>query len=91
MAERPVAVIGLCYYSWHYQGIPKQGRYKGYEFGVYIKENVNYISAVENAHPEHRHLWREVPGRNKHSKALVSVIYNSELMLCSALKVGWIV
>lgn len=33
------------------------------------------------AHPELEHLWIEVPGRNKYSRALVGVIYNSERML----------
>ena len=27
------------------------------------------------------HLWLEIPGRNKYSKALVGVIYNSERIL----------
>ena len=32
---------------------------------------------TENLLPELEHLWREVPGRNKHNKVLVGVIYRS--------------
>ena len=56
---------------------------RGGGVGVYIKENINYKHRrdIENAHPELEHLWIEVPGRNKYSRALVGVIYNSERML----------
>ncbi|PFX24876.1 hypothetical protein AWC38_SpisGene10518 [Stylophora pistillata] len=36
---------------------------------------------IEKAHPELEHLWIEVPGRNKYSRAPVGVIYNSKPML----------
>ena len=56
---------------------------RGGGVGVHIKENINYKRRrdIENAHPELEHLWIEVPGRNKYSRALVGVIYNSERML----------
>ena len=56
---------------------------RGGGVGVYIKENINYkrLRDIENAHPELKHLWIEVPGRKKYSRALVGVIYNSERML----------
>ena len=56
---------------------------RGGGVGVYIKENINYKSRrdIENAHPELEHLWIEVLGRNKYSRALVGVIYNSERIL----------
>ena len=56
---------------------------RGGGVGVYIKENINYKRRcdIENAHPELEHLWIEVPGRNKYSRPLVGVIYNSERML----------
>ena len=51
---------------------------RGGGVGVYVKENINYKRRrdIENAHPELEHLWIEVPGRNKYSRALVGVIYN---------------
>ena len=56
---------------------------RGGGVGVYMKENINYKRRrdIENAHPELEHLWIEVPGRSKCSRALVGVIYNSERML----------
>ena len=56
---------------------------RGGGVGVYIKENINYKRrrVIENGHPELKHLWIEVPGRKKYSRALVGVIYNSERML----------
>ena len=56
---------------------------RGGGVGVYIKENINYKHRrdIENAHPELEHLWIEVPGCNKYSRALVGVIYNFECML----------
>jgi len=56
---------------------------RGGGVGVYIKENINYKRRrdIENAHPELEHLWMEMPGRNKYSRALVGVIYNPERML----------
>ena len=51
--------------------------------GVYIKENIIYKRrrGIENAHPELEHVWIEVPGRNKCSRALVGVMYISERIL----------
>ena len=56
---------------------------KGGGCGAYIKENINYKRRrdIENLFPELEHLWLEVPGRNKHSKALVGVIYRSNLIM----------
>ena len=56
---------------------------RGGGVGVYIRENINYKRRrdIENAHPELEHLWTEVPGRNRYSRALGGVIHNSERML----------
>ena len=54
--------------------------------GSYIKDTIKYKRRrdIENLLPELVHLWREVPGRNKHSKALVRVIYRSRRILDDA-------
>ena len=36
---------------------------------------------IEKPHSEMEHLWLEIRGRNKCSKALVGVVYNSELII----------
>lgn len=56
---------------------------KGGGCSTYIKENIKYKwrHDIENLFPELEHLWLEVPGRNKYSKAFVGVIYRSNLML----------
>ena len=41
---------------------------------MFILRKISIISAfrdIENAHPELKHLWIEVPGRKKYSRALV--------------------
>ena len=56
---------------------------KGGGVGVYIRDNVKYKRRedLENMKPELEHLWIEVPGRNKHSKLLLGVMYRSETIL----------
>lgn len=56
---------------------------RGGGVGAYIKDNIKYKrrSDIERAHLDLEHLWLEVPGRNKQSRALVGVIYNSERIL----------
>ena len=52
---------------------------RGLGYGAYIKDTIKYKRKryIENLLAELEHLWREIPGRNKHSKALVEVIYRS--------------
>ena len=35
---------------------------------------------IENIEPDLEHIWLELPGRNRHSKVLLVVIYRSENM-----------
>jgi hypothetical protein len=57
---------------------------KGGGVGAYISETINFKrrSDIESFQPDLEHLWLELPGRNKHSKALIGVIYRSTRMLC---------
>ena len=55
-------------------------------FGVVVLVHTYKISCISGAgtskmFPELEHLWLEVPGRNKHCRALVGVIYRSTLIL----------
>ena len=56
---------------------------RGGGVGAYIKDTIKYKRRhdIENLLPEREHLWIEVPGRNRHSKALVGVIYRSRRVL----------
>ena len=56
---------------------------RGGGVGAYIKDTIKYKRRhdIENLLPELEHLWIEVPGRNRHSKALVGVIYRSRRVL----------
>jgi exonuclease III len=51
--------------------------------GAYISNSINFKRRkdIENLQTDFEHLWFEIPGRNKHSKALIGVIYRSERML----------
>ena len=59
---------------------------KGGGVGAYISETINFKrrSDIESLQPDLEHLWLELPGRNKHSKALIGVIYRSTRMLREA-------
>ena len=54
---------------------------KGGEVGADIKKNVAYTRHfdIEKTQLDLEHLWLELPGRNKHSKLLLGVIYKSDL------------
>ena len=56
---------------------------KGGGVGGYIKENVAYRRRfdIEKTQPDLEQLWMELPGRNKHSKLLLGVIYRSDLLM----------
>lgn len=56
---------------------------KGGGVGVYIRDNVKYKRRkdLENMKLELEHLWIEVPGRNKHSKLFLGVMYRLETIL----------
>ena len=55
--------------------------------GAYINNSIQYKRRkdIEMIQPEMEHLWIEIQGRNKHSKALIGVIYRSERMGLSPL------
>jgi hypothetical protein len=54
--------------------------------GAYISNSIKYKQRkdIENFQTNMEQLWFEVPGRNKHSKALISVIYRSERIQSSS-------
>ena len=54
--------------------------------GAYIKENVAYRRRfdIEKTQPDLEHLWLELPGRNRHSKQLLGVIYRSDLLMTAS-------
>ena len=56
---------------------------KGGGVGAYIHESIQFKRRcdIENLHPDLEHLWLELPGRNKHSKALIGIMYRSKLIL----------
>ena len=52
--------------------------------GCYVSNNItNYKRRkdIERTFPQLEHLWVEIPGKNKHSRVLVGVMYRSELIL----------
>ena len=50
---------------------------KGGGVGSYIRKDTNFKlrKDIKNLQPDLEHLCVEIPGRNKHSKALVEVMY----------------
>ena len=62
---------------------------KGGGVGAYIRNSINFKHRkdIENLQPDLEHLWIEIPGRNRHSKALVGVMYRSTRILSNS---GWI-
>ena len=56
---------------------------RGGGVGAYLRESINFKRRedIEKLQPEFEHLWLEIPGRNKHSKVLVGVIYRSTRIL----------
>jgi hypothetical protein len=59
---------------------------RGGGVGAYISNSIKYKRRkdIENLQPNMEQLWFEVPGRNKHSKALIGVIYRSERIQSSS-------
>ena len=55
---------------------------RGGELGVYLKDAIDFKrrTDIENIEPDLEHIWLEIPGRNKHSKLLLGVMYRSERM-----------
>ena len=53
---------------------------RGGGVGIYIKESIKFKwrTDIESRYSQMEHLWIEVPGRNKNSKALIGTIYRSE-------------
>ena len=53
---------------------------RGVGVGAYISNSIQYRRRkdIEMIQPDMEHLWIEIQGRNKHSKALIGVIYRSE-------------
>ena len=56
---------------------------KGGEVGAYTRDSKEFKHRkdIELLQPDLEHLWLEIPGRNKHSKALLGVFYRSERIL----------
>ena len=56
---------------------------KGGGVGAYSHESIQFKRRcdIENLHPDLEHLWLELRGRNKHSKALIGIMYMSRLIL----------
>lgn len=56
---------------------------KGGGVGAYVRENIKYKRRkdIEEKQPNLEHLWLELPGRNKHSKLLLGVMYRSDKTL----------
>ena len=52
-------------------------RFRGGGVGAYLRDGVSYKrrTDIENMAPELEHLWIEIPGRNRHSKMLLGVLY----------------
>ena len=55
---------------------------KGGGVGAYIHESINFKRRIdiEKRSPDLEHLWLEVPGRNRHSKVLIGIMYRSTPM-----------
>ena len=53
---------------------------RGSGVGAYISDSITFKwrKDIEQLQTQMEHLWIEVPGRNKYSKALIGVIYRSE-------------
>ena len=54
--------------------------------GAYIRNSINFKHRkdIENFQPDLEHLWVEIPGRNRHSKAFVGVMYRSTRILSNS-------
>jgi len=59
-----------------------RNKIRGGGVGAYLREGISYKRRIdiENIAPDIEHLWLEIPGRNKHSKMLLGVLYRSELI-----------
>ena len=53
---------------------------KGGGVGAYIHESIQFKRRcdIENLHPDLEYLWLELPGRNKHRKAFIGIMYRQE-------------
>ena len=62
---------------------------RGGGVGIYIKEYIKFKrrTDIKSRYLQMEHLWIEVPGRNKNSKALIGMIYRSESHINYA---GWL-
>ena len=56
---------------------------KGGGVRAYIHESINFKRRIdiEKRSPDLEHLWLEVPGRNRHSKVLIGIMYRSTRIL----------
>ena len=57
-------------------------RYWGGGVGAYLRDGVSYKrrTDIDNMAPELEHLLIEIPGRNRHSKMLLGVLYRSNFI-----------
>lgn len=55
---------------------------RGGDVGAYLREGISYKRRIdiENIAPDLEHLFLEIPGRNKHIKMLLGVLFRSELI-----------
>ena len=55
---------------------------RGKGVGVYLRDAIDFKrrTDIENIEPKLEQIWLEIPGRNKHSKLLLGVMYRSERM-----------
>ena len=55
---------------------------RGGGVGTYLREGISYKTRIdiENIAPDLEHLLLEIPGRNKHIKMLLGVLFRSELI-----------
>ena len=56
---------------------------RGGGVGAYISNSIKFKRRkdIEGLQTDMEHLWFEIPGRSKYSKALIGVIYRSERLL----------
>lgn len=50
---------------------------RGGGVGAYIRDNIAFKrrTDIESIEPQLEHMWVEIPGRNRHSKMLLGVMY----------------
>ena len=74
----------LCNHSWifNFNIFRNRDDIRGEWVGVYLRDAIDFKrqTDIENIESELEHIWLEIPGRNRHSKLLLGVMYRSERM-----------